>query len=185
MGADGGYCYLHCTNRAELQRLAGCFLWRYANTSCRAIKGSQPGDGEASPPGLDYVEGGYGTDCAADYDTLVGMIEVVLDEKDCWDAMPTDPRDLTFRELREDLETDPEFNPDWGLFGIRDARDLAWIRWWAMSVFSTLAEHLAGSTQGYSWAKVDEHLLDMTLREWCKALRKIGCDHTYTVETWT
>ena len=184
MGADGGYCYLHCTDKAEFNRLFGCFLWRYANTSCRAIKGSRPGDSDPTDPGPDYVEGGYGTDCNSSFEDVVNMIAYVLDDRERWAAMPTDPRDLTFRDLVEDLVTDPEFDVDQGLFGIRVSH-YEWTRWWAIHEFRPLAEHLAGSTRGYSFARIDEHVLDMTLREWCLALRKAGCDHAYTEETWT
>jgi hypothetical protein len=185
MGADGGYCYLHCTDSVEFHRLFGCFLWRYANQSCRAIKGSRSEDLEPGDPGPDYIEGGYGTDCDSSFEDVVAMVALVLDDRECWHAMPTDPRDLTFRELIEDLVTDPEFNMKSGLFRIHVPWDYEWLRWWAIREFRTLAEHLAGSTQGYSFATIYEHILDMTLREWCQALRKIGCDHAYTEETWT
>lgn len=185
MGADGGYCYLHCTDSVEFHRLFGCFHWRYANTSCRAIKGREPEDRKPNDPGPDYIEGGYGTDCDSSFEDVVEIVNLVLNDASVWGAMPTDPRDLTFRELIEDLETDPEFDMDKGLFGIRVPWDFEYIRWWAIPAFRPIAEHLAGSTRGYSFAMIDEHILDMTLREWCRALRKIGCTHAYTEETWT
>ena len=183
MGADGGYCYLHCTNQVEFHRVFRCFLWRYANTSCRAIKGSQPSDAEPHDAGPDYIVGGYGTDCDSSFEDILVMISLVLDERACWAAMPTDPRDLTFRELIEDLATDPEFTMEYGLLGIPSGYE--WLRWWAIREFRPLVQHLAGSTQGYSFATIEEHIFNMTLREWCQALRNAGCDHAYTEETWT
>lgn len=184
MGADGGYCYLHCTNFQEFFRLFGCFLWRYQNLQCRAVKGQRSDDREVPDPGPDYIEGGYGTDCEYSFADVVELIHDVLDDREVWVTMPTDPRNLTFRELIVDLETDPEFDMDRGVFHIVSSHT-EWTRWWALDAFRPIAEHLAGFARGYSFAKLDAHIVDMTLLEWCQALRKVGCDHVCLEETWS
>jgi len=192
MGADGGYQWLEVTNKSALKELVW-MLWRYQNNNCWAIKHAKEPEGLQNP-GVNWLEGGYGTDCDYDFRSLLDFIDYCIVEDDpvyCG----TDPRHLTFAELEEDLLTDPEFNLwAWKDYGLSWNH---WDTWWKQKHWGPIMYGIATKLRVENpnpteyapnpWPEiyVPKNLRNTTVQEWAQQVKALlPGGHIYQ-ETWT
>lgn len=198
MGADGGFVYVQVTDAEAFRALTNWFSWRVLNSSCTSYEGTANDYREPDGPPDEgtWIEGGMGTDCDYDLETLVELA--------AWCASKEHPhvldgnsdiRDYTFEELKSALLSDPDF--DLWAWHERVYRPGAWWAWHTIGFIVADLQaflqtqvpredgfiHEVSTHPGYG-QDVPPDFQNMTLREWGTRLNKLVVSH-FSEETWT
>lgn len=190
MGADGGLMWLEVTDEKELRSLVW-MLYEYENRQCKAIKYCDNYDEIYGPEG--WLEGGYGTDCDHDFESLVRFIDYCLCDSHHYYFHDGDPRLLTFEELMEDILTrDVNYEQ---LYMKKEFGDcVPWYlqRKWGPITYSLFVElsmkYPTNNRKNNYLSKsfwIPREFLHLTVREWATKVKALLPGGLTFEETWT